>query len=61
MSQVIEKHTHDFNELSFVREPGLDRFILARTCKCGEGKAFECGTRDEMRRLYKKIKQKEKP
>lgn len=59
MSQIIEKHTHDFKRLSFMREIGIDRLILTKFCKCGEDEAFECGTREEMRKLYKKIKQQE--
>lgn len=57
-------HYHDFKKLIFIKESGtalngvfVDRIILSRECTCGQAQAFECGPKDKMRALYKKLVQ----
>ena len=50
------KHTHDFTKIDFTHEIGIDHYILLRICDCGRSEAFECGTKDAMRRLYARLR-----
>lgn len=66
-----EPHKHNHSKLGYTREVGLaehsnalipfplgrqiDRIILYRECECGDRKAFECGPKDEMRKLYAQL------
>lgn len=56
-----EPHRHNYTKLDFIRVVGttedrvINRIILVRKCSCGKDQAFECGDKDKMRALYKKL------
>lgn len=56
-----ESHTHDFTKLGILREVGttktrtINRVILIRSCECKASQAFECGNKDTMIELYKRL------
>lgn len=54
-----EPHRHSFTKLGYTRVLNTNgqRIILHRSCECTLKQAFAMGDKDEMRALFRKIKE----